>query len=60
MLDAFIIEKIRRDRESRSNQQQIPLHVEIPMEPSRRDDPRARREEDEPNKRGVTIVDYSI
>ena len=62
MLDAYIIDKIRRERESRESDR-LPLHIEIPCEsPYDRNEPRDRRdrrEDDEPE-RGVVIIDFTI
>ncbi len=58
MLDAFIIEKIKREQEERS--QRIPLHIEDrrppePPAPRYRDDERDR---DRSGDRGVVIIDF--
>lgn len=62
MLDAYIIDKIRREREPREGDR-LPLHIENPFDgpydqDSRRERPE-RREDDEPV-RGVVIIDFTI
>ena len=75
MLDAFIIEKIRRERERREPGLH-PLRIEVPRRPDgwapddmspddmSRDSSdgwgRERGHQDERPGRGVTIIDYSI
>lgn len=59
MLDAFIIDRIRRERGSRDSLQ-TPLHIEIPQRPPLPDEQRSDREEDEKVERGVVIIDFSI
>ena len=55
VLDAYIIEKIRRDQE-RTRSERIPLHIEIPR--PRRDERRWQRDDEERDSdRGVVIVD---
>jgi hypothetical protein len=60
MLDAFIIDQIRKERERRDSGFQ-PLRIETPRpspeDPFRREP--ERREEDK-KERGVVIIDYSI
>jgi hypothetical protein len=58
MLDAFIIEEIRRrEQESEERRDQQRPRQELPL-PQR---PPSRRDEDEPaSDRGVTIIDYSV
>jgi len=60
MFDAFIINRIRRERQ-REQERRIPLHIEAPRR--REPPPHERRqgsEKESGNKRGVVIVDYSI
>ncbi len=70
MLDAFIIENIRREREQRETGLQ-PLRIEVPQHPEGwapdnmspdRGFPREKRRDDEFDapERGVAIIDYSI
>lgn len=61
MLDAYIIDKIRRERESREGER-IPLHIEVPrddaFEPDR--DRERRDRDDEHTDRGVVIIDFNV
>ena len=65
MLDTYIIERIRRERESRESSR-IPLHIEnsIPLRSPRRDHDRSedehREEGEEQSERGVAIIDFTI
>jgi hypothetical protein len=61
MLDAYIIDRIRREREARESFQ-LPLHIEIPPpEPPRYRPPEDEREEEgDDGQRGVVIVDFTI
>lgn len=65
MLDAYIIEQIRRERE-RSDPGLRPLRIEVPRPEADdrfrpvQDDREKRREEDGEQDRGVVIIDYSI
>lgn len=55
MLDAYIIERIRREREAeRSEGAFIPLRIEPPRPPPPRPVPR------EENDRGSTIIDFNL
>lgn len=59
MLDAFIIDRIRREKEA-ARTTYVPLRVEVPPPPERNDrvEPAA---EDRPDRdRGVTEVDFSL
>ena len=58
MLDAYIIEKIKRDQD-RQEYDRIPLHIE-PVPGHRRRDERGRedRERERPSDRGVVIIDF--
>jgi hypothetical protein len=65
MLDAFIIDKIRRERESRERDQRQPLRIPSPQdnpwgEPHPKHPPVAREEEGDETERGVVIVDFTI
>lgn len=57
MLDAYIIERIRRERDSdRQRGSLIPLHIEVPRErPEAADE---RRDDDKD--RGSDVVDYQL
>jgi hypothetical protein len=57
MLDAFIIEEIkRREREQENQRPRLDLPLPEPT-PQRQND---RGEEEEAPKRGVVIIDYSV
>ena len=57
MLDAFIIEEIRR-REREQENQRPRLDLPLPeRSPQRQND---RREDEETPQRGVVIIDYSV
>ncbi|MCK6526219.1 MAG: hypothetical protein HUU38_13430 [Anaerolineales bacterium] len=61
MLDAYIIEKIKRERREKSDGARVPLHIEIPRpEPARppADSP-VPRDEDRPD-RGIVIIDFGL
>ena len=57
MLDAYIIERIRREREERESPF-IPLRIDVPREPPR-DDGRDEVQRDE-EERGSVVIDFSI
>jgi hypothetical protein len=63
MLDAFIIQRIRREQESTLPARQ-PLRIEVPREPPPQwrgqRDPRAEDTQDPPTDRGVAIIDFTI
>jgi len=56
MLDAFIIEKIQKERELRESGRD-PLHIEIAREPVR--EVKDRKDEENKN-RGIAIIDFNI
>jgi hypothetical protein len=58
MLDAYIIQRIREEREADSPG--VPLHIEIPMEPDRAGEETEQGRDDDTEDRGVIIVDYSV
>lgn len=61
MLDAYIIDRIQRERERARNTDMRP-RIEAPR-PNREPDPRDRRpdgKEDKPQERGVVIIDFNI
>lgn len=58
MLDAFIIERIRRREQERERSQRIPLHIEVPMDPGPTDLPRPQKTRQETDDSG--LVDFSI
>jgi hypothetical protein len=58
MLDAYIIERIRREREQRRrNGVQIPLHIEPPPPDTGRE---GKEKREEAPGRGTTIVDFGF
>jgi len=58
MLDAYIIERIRREQErQRRKGAQIPLHIEPPPPEDGR--PRKEIHEDRPE-RGTTVIDFGF
>lgn len=60
MLDAFIIDKIRRERESQDSLR-IPLHIDVPRPRGRNiEEGRPASSEDEDRERGVAIIDFTI
>lgn len=56
MLDAFIIEKIQRERELHESGRES-LRIEVPLE---RKDESNDRPKDEKQDRGVAIIDFNI
>ena len=56
MLDAYIIERLKREREERQRDEL--RRIEAPQRPTPRRDRAERREED--TDRGVVIIDYSL
>ena len=60
MLDAFIIDRIRRERESRERGR-VPLHIEVPRpEITREDHPVDIDPDEEVTERGIVIIDFTI
>lgn len=60
MLDAYIIDRMRRERESREPVR-TPLRIEVPRPEVTHDErPLERERDDEPVERGVVIVDFTI
>ncbi len=63
MLDAFIIQRIRREQESTLPARE-PLRIEVPREPPPQwrgqEDPRGEGTQDPPTDRGVAIIDFTI
>ena len=59
MLDAFIIEEIkRREQEREQHRPRVDLPLPEPTRPHRQND--YSREEEESPQRGVIIIDYSV
>ena len=60
MLDAYIIERIRRERDAAREQGGfIPLRIDVPEEPPPRGEP-SKTERDDSADRGSVIIDFSI
>lgn len=56
MLDAYIIERIRKEKEAeRERGALIPLNIRVP-----RDTPETREERDQHDDRGTSVVDYKL
>jgi len=62
MLDAYIIQRIKEEREADSPG--VPLRIEVPMDPDRSEDQiekgREGEADDDTEDRGVVIIDYSV
>ncbi len=61
MLDAFIIDRIRKEKEE-SRTIQVPLVIHVPQPPPPRDErPQSGSDERSPRQeRGITEIDFSI
>lgn len=59
MLDAFIIERIRRQREEAEQDRRAPVQIRMPTPPPPEQDRRSERRS-EPEERGVVEIDFSI
>ena len=63
MLDAFIIQRIRQEQESRRPARQ-PMRIEVPREPPPgyrgQSEPRGSGQGDAEAERGVAIIDFTI
>ena len=57
MLDAYIIQKIKREEEAETTRP--PLHIEVPFEAPPREGSEDMGDET-PEDRGVVIVDFSL
>ena len=57
MLDAYIIRKIKEEKEADTSR--APVHIEVPLEHQVPEEEADSVEED-PKDRGVVIVDYSV
>jgi len=63
MLDTYIIDRIRRDRDHQRRDRRIPLHIEDRRPPGEHPsdgDPGATRREPRRDERGSTIIDYRL
>jgi hypothetical protein len=59
MLDAYIIDRIRRERESRERRRPQ-IRIEVPMGPPPNHQDRDQKSERSSDESGVTIVDYGV
>lgn len=57
MLDAYIIRKIKQEKEAEFSR--APVHVEVPVE-QKRPEEEADSADESQRDRGVVIVDYSV
>ncbi|MEQ1505079.1 MAG: hypothetical protein ABMB14_22790 [Myxococcota bacterium] len=57
MLDAYIIDRIRSERERARQRERVPLHIEPPRIPPPNED---RREDDEKRERGTVEIDFQV
>lgn len=60
MLDAYIIDRIHRERERARHHDRVPLHIEPPRIAPPRDERREDRREDEPQERGSVVIDFHV
>ena len=60
MLDAYIIDRIRREREQSERTRQVPLHIEPPLEPLPRPEDNAHDRDDRGSERGSVVIDYQL
>ena len=62
MLDAYIIDRIRKEREAREQEdRRIPLHIENHVIEHPREDREERDERgDRPGERGAVIIDFQV
>ena len=57
MLDAFIIERIKREQAEREKTRRTPLRIPPPRYPDDQESERGHKDVDEPQ-RGVVIIDF--
>jgi hypothetical protein len=60
MLDAFIIEKIRRDRERAGQDRRLQIEKNPPPRNDAWGDRGSDPREDEPPQRGVVVIDFTV
>ncbi len=63
LLDAFIIEEIKRreqEREREENRPRLDLPLPMPSRPHRQNDERQDEDDEDGPQRGVVIIDYSV
>lgn len=58
MLDVFIIDRIRQQREESRGTSRAPLHIEIPAPP--RPPEQRPKPADEEQERGIAVIDFTI
>ena len=58
MLDAYIIEKIRKEREA--DELHPPIRIEVPLDRLPPEEIERGEDEDDTSDRGITIIDYAI
>ena len=58
MLDAYIIDRIRKERES--DDLHPPIRIEVPLDRGPLDEPDRDEDEDDASDRGITIIDYTV
>ena len=58
MLDAYIIERIRRQREERRDGDFVPLRIEVPTPPLQ--GPEREKDEEEKPERGSVVIDFRV
>jgi hypothetical protein len=59
MLDAFIIEELKRRERARQDQERPAVELPLPM-PEDRPQRRSNTEDDAPPQRGVVVIDLSV
>lgn len=59
MLDAYIIERIRRQREERRDGDFVPLRIEVPTPPALPTQDQEKEDEERPE-RGSVVIDFRV
>jgi hypothetical protein len=59
MLDAYVIEEIKRRDRERGREERPAVELPVPTGPAQPSDGGAHRDEDDAGDRGVVIIDYS-
>jgi hypothetical protein len=60
MLDAYIIDRIHRERERARRQERAPLHIERGAPPRGHVPPADDRHDDEKQERGSVVIDFCV
>ncbi len=60
MLDSYIIEKIKRERQERSDGARAPLRIEVPHPSPRPPGHEGGEADPEERDRGVVIIDFAL